>query len=392
MLMLTLRKDITLLVIIAAIFGGLLSPIFSFNLAFATSESEEGVEGDTGDGGSDNGGNEGNGGGGVGSQPELQPTPEEEQPTPTPEAAPEEGQPEAQPPIDPCEENSDAEGCEPPEPPDDDCLFNPSLPKCAPLEDGQCPDGFLMNEDGQCFPDKPCPTGFEKRDEDETGRCYPIDDGSPSPTPTPTPLTAPEPTDYCYRPLLSPEQYAKYCAPPGPEQGQKPPTPTPINIVIVTEINTQIRNYYDTVTTTTPTSCTTPQEKTISLGPGTMANKGIRVLAVFDPCRLVDGGAILNLPSNNNLKLLAVDLEGSGSNTEVHKAVVTGLQRIQRITNDQILYNVGFRGTVTGESPITDNTDTIQDINALFLWNDSPGQINFVDDNSMALNAVLSLN
>ena len=31
-----------------------------------------------------------------------------------------------------------------------------------------------MNEDGQCFPDKPCPTGFEKRDEDETGRCYPI--------------------------------------------------------------------------------------------------------------------------------------------------------------------------------------------------------------------------
>jgi hypothetical protein len=66
------------------------------------------------------------------------------------------------------------------------------------------------------------------------------------------------------------------------------------------------------------------------------------------------------------------------------------LQRIQRITNDQILYNVGFRETVTGESPITDNTDTIQDINALFLWNDSPGQINFVNDNSMALNAILS--
>jgi hypothetical protein len=25
-----------------------------------------------------------------------------------------------------------------------------------------------MNENEQCFPDKPCPTGFEKRDEDET--------------------------------------------------------------------------------------------------------------------------------------------------------------------------------------------------------------------------------
>ena len=39
----------------------------------------------------------------------------------------------------------------------------------------------------------------------------------------------------------------------------------------------------------------------------------------------------------------------SPSNTEVHKAVVMDLQRIQRITNNQILYNVGFRGTVTGD-------------------------------------------
>jgi hypothetical protein len=133
------------------------------------------------------------------------------------------------------------------------------------------------------------------------------------------------------------------------------------------------------------------QEKTISLGQGTIANNGMRILAVFDPCRLVDGGAILNLPSNNNnLKLLAVDLEGSGSNTEVHKAVVMDLQRIQRITNNQVLYNIGFRETVTGESPITDNTDTIRDVNALFLWNDSTRRINFVSDNSIALNAILS--
>jgi hypothetical protein len=57
--------------------------------------------------------------------------------------------------------------------PDDDCLFDPSLPKCSPIE-GKCPAGFLMNEDEQCFPDKPCPTGFIKPDEDETGACYPV--------------------------------------------------------------------------------------------------------------------------------------------------------------------------------------------------------------------------
>jgi hypothetical protein len=64
--------------------------------------------------------------------------------------------------------------------PDDDCLFNSSLPKCAPIE-GKCPSGFLMNENEQCFPDKPCPAGFTKFDEDETGTCYPI---SPLPTPS----------------------------------------------------------------------------------------------------------------------------------------------------------------------------------------------------------------
>lgn len=66
------------------------------------------------------------------------------------------------------------------EEPDDDCLFNPSLPKCAPIE-GKCPSGFLMNENEQCFPDKPCPAGFTKFDEDETGTCYP-DNYLPTPS------------------------------------------------------------------------------------------------------------------------------------------------------------------------------------------------------------------
>jgi predicted transcriptional regulator len=57
--------------------------------------------------------------------------------------------------------------------PDGDCLFDPSLPKCAPV-DGECPDGYAMNEDGQCYPDKPCPKGYERRDNDETGTCYSV--------------------------------------------------------------------------------------------------------------------------------------------------------------------------------------------------------------------------
>jgi hypothetical protein len=65
MSLLALRKNVTLLVTIAAIFGGLLIPVLSFNVTFATSESE---------GGEDTGGDGGSIGGG--DQPEPQPEPE----------------------------------------------------------------------------------------------------------------------------------------------------------------------------------------------------------------------------------------------------------------------------------------------------------------------------
>ena len=59
--------------------------------------------------------------------------------------------------------------------PDDECLFEPGLPKCAPGQDGKCPSGFNMNGDGNCFPNKPCPPGYEKSDYDETGKCWKIE-------------------------------------------------------------------------------------------------------------------------------------------------------------------------------------------------------------------------
>ena len=60
--------------------------------------------------------------------------------------------------------------------PDGDCLFDPSMPKCAPDENGKCPDGFAMNEDGQCFPrhDR-CPDDYHSHEDDESGKCIPDD-------------------------------------------------------------------------------------------------------------------------------------------------------------------------------------------------------------------------
>lgn len=63
--------------------------------------------------------------------------------------------------------------------PDRDCLFNASLPKCDPDRDGNCPDDFNLNEDGNCFPDHSdggCPEGTHSVDDDETGQCYKDDE------------------------------------------------------------------------------------------------------------------------------------------------------------------------------------------------------------------------
>ncbi|CAN5722079.1 hypothetical protein BH23THE1_BH23THE1_08470 [soil metagenome] len=58
--------------------------------------------------------------------------------------------------------------------PDGDCLFDPSLPKCTPDENGNCPEGFHMNEDEQCFPAHDmCPSGYHSHEDDESGKCIP---------------------------------------------------------------------------------------------------------------------------------------------------------------------------------------------------------------------------
>lgn len=65
------------------------------------------------------------------------------------------------------------------------CLFTPSHPICSPDKDGDCPDDWSMNEDGQCFPrEVKCPEGYWRADDDETGACVPLPE-EPNPIPEP---------------------------------------------------------------------------------------------------------------------------------------------------------------------------------------------------------------
>jgi hypothetical protein len=53
------------------------------------------------------------------------------------------------------------------------CLYDTSLPQCMPLN-GECQDGYGMNEDGRCFPEhSKCPDGYHGHEDDETGECIP---------------------------------------------------------------------------------------------------------------------------------------------------------------------------------------------------------------------------
>jgi hypothetical protein len=76
--------------------------------------------------------------------------------------------------------------------PDDDCLFNTSLNKCNPDQNGNCPSEFSLNGKEQCIPDKACPSGFTRHNDDETGTCYPVTKEEQQQPPPPQPQPQPQ--------------------------------------------------------------------------------------------------------------------------------------------------------------------------------------------------------
>jgi len=63
--------------------------------------------------------------------------------------------------------------------PDFSCHFHPEAPKCAADAQGNCPGGFASNDHGQCHPIGPCPPGFGRHDDDESGKCFRNPDSCP---------------------------------------------------------------------------------------------------------------------------------------------------------------------------------------------------------------------
>jgi hypothetical protein len=209
--------------------------------------------------------------------------------------------------------------------PDDDCFFNPDLQKCAPIN-GVCPDDFGMNEEEQCIPAY-CPSGFTMLDDDESGTCFP---------------DVIEKIELKIAEMLSGNQ--------------------------------------------TSPNCNSTFKKQIGLDEQILEGDDAVVLAVFAPCRVASGDAILNLPSDElvDLNFVAVEI----STDTVYNMVTLGTQKIQGTKTNQVNHTVDFRdnmlGTIHGEEQIT-----ISDINALALWNNSSKPVN-LSNSSANLNLTLS--
>ena len=289
--------------------------------------------------------------------------------------------------------------------PDGDCLFNPDLPKCALGPDGKCPEGFGMNGDDQCIPDGGCPEGYHRVDDNETGRCisntegcpegmifYPDKKncgykedicqnypdlaecmGSPTPTATPTP-TGPTQNAYC----VSGGNTINSCN-------------NTINNIIknqITNRNTITQSGTIVVQDRTGSFVATPScipiERTVSLGPSTMLDNGMRVIAILSPCHLLDGTIVLNLPTNG-IELVAANL----ADVQTVNAIVVNKQLVANIGNGQAIYSVNLNETMSGLTPNGGLPTTLNDnTNAILLWNNAGGDVNFSADNTLALNVI----
>jgi hypothetical protein len=130
--------------------------------------------------------------------------------------------------------------------------------------------------------------------------------------------------------------------------------------------------------------CTT-QSGSIPLA-GKIPPKTPILIGDFYPCKLNDGRATLNLPNTPNLQFALIHLDKKDGN---HEAVVVSPQKIQNIDQNNALFVVNFNDQFQGQDPITGQSKTIKDVNAIALYNKARQTLDFEDGNGLGITAVL---
>ena len=323
--------------------------------------------------------------------------------------------------------------------PDGDCLFNASLPKCDPDENGNCPDGFNLNEDGNCFPDHNetgCPDGYHGVDDDETGQCYPNEDGCPEGM-----IFRPDGKTCGYKDQLcqddsdldgcvetpqecdnnydddsdgltdseDPDCGQQECDPSYPDDcissyppdlncdeipyrdfkvnGADPHNFDGDNDGIGCETGDNDDNDNDNgnnddsdvIRASQDTSCDDISD-TIDLFPGQLDSERVKIIAYFEDCDLDVASLTLNIVEDDDLKLVAANFEDGES-----EALEVELEPINNDDSDtdNSLYEATILGTQEGLDLETGDSKTISNVNGIVLWNNGDDPIQFAENNSI---------
>ncbi|MDF0680749.1 MAG: hypothetical protein P0116_07285 [Candidatus Nitrosocosmicus sp.] len=324
------------------------------------------------------------------------------------------------------------------ESPDNDCLFDPSLPKCAPDESGDCPEGFNMNEDEQCFPKhNGCPDGYHSVDDDETGRCISDSKGCPEGMIfrsdgktcgykeqlcqensdlegcTQTPETCdPSYQDHC----IKPSDTDLDCNWDGKVQDDEiPDKDFPVgksdphgfdgdNDGIGCETNGERGNGnnngnndnddndngngnndddHSNNNIIVPSNSCEDITDTVDLSSEQIDPEEVRIIAFFDNCDLDSASLQLNLIQNDDLKLVAANLDDGLSD-----AVEVEMNQVEQSkSNSNILYEATITDNQDGRDLDTGETKTLNNVNGIVLWNnDEDEPIEFADNNFVEAN------
>jgi hypothetical protein len=201
------------------------------------------------------------------------------------------------------------------------------------------------------------------------------------------PVTASKPPQ---APSINPPQIPTPILTIGPTLTQTPnltPTalrPTRTNVTNVNNVNiNEIQNFEGAVRSTPDCA---PVAASIALGPSEMEAGRARILAAFDPCVLTNGTALMNLPDEQGIQLVAANVQAGYT---VQSAIVP-LKRIVPVTQGQVLFGADLNEQVTGPDQARGERANLNGtINALFLWNNSGQSVELVGGHNASLNALL---
>jgi hypothetical protein len=128
------------------------------------------------------------------------------------------------------------------------------------------------------------------------------------------------------------------------------------------------------------------QSESVELN-GILNPKGIRLLADFYPCKIVDGGITLYIPENPSIKLAIMYIDYNGNN---HAGALITPSKIQSIGENQGLYTIELDKNMKGINPITGEIITLTKINGLALYNNGDIPIIFKPGNVVAITSTFT--